>query len=622
MADRVRLIWDGLADAWGAGGGVAYAWAVLLIIQGLLPAAAVTLTKDVVDSLTAVLTAGPGAAQSEALAAAILWVGLLAAVLLATELSGVVMGWVRVVLGERVSDHVRDRVHRQAVAVDYAFYESPAYFDRLNRVLGEAGSRPLAILQGVGALVQNAVTLLAFVGVLLPYGAWLPLALLASTVPAFWVTVRHKRRHHEWWETRTETTRRANYYSLLLTNSISAAEVRLFGLDRVFAPAFRSLRARLRDERSALERRQAVGRLGAAVLGLAAAGGAMAWVGLRALSGAATLGDIALFYQVFQRGQGLARTLLGGIGQLYGDALFLEHLNGFLQERPSVTSPPAPAPVPAVRRGLRFENVTFQYPGTDRPALTDFDLDLPAGKTVALVGENGAGKSTLVKLATRFYDPDRGRVTLDGVDVRDLAVPDYRRLVTVLFQFPVNYQATVIDSIGWGDPSTPPDRARATAAARAAGIDERIRALPGGYDAPLGRWFEGGQEMSGGEWQRLAMARAFYRAAPIVVLDEPTSMMDSWAEADWFDRFQTLAEGRVAVVITHRLTIARRADMIHVLHGGRVVESGTHDELLDLGGRYAASWSSQHGDDDVGDTAVREYAPSRQAPSVLQPSIP
>jgi ATP-binding cassette subfamily B protein len=290
------------------------------------------------------------------------------------------------------------------------------------------------------------------------------------------------------------------------------------------------------------------------------------------------------------------RSLLANVGHLYYNSLFLGNLFEFLALEPRVVDPPRPASsakTPAgLREGVRFRQVTFRYPGSPRAALHDFDLTIPAGQIVALVGPNGAGKSTLIKLLCRLYDPDAGRIEIDGIDLRDLEIDKVRGLITVLFQQPVHYNATVAENMALGT-SGAAARPALEAAARAAGLEEVVSRLPRGYDTLLGKWFEAGAELSVGEWQRVALARAFLRQAPILLLDEPTSAMDSWAEAEWVGRFRTLAAGRTVLLITHRFTTAMRADRIHVLADGQVVESGTHDELLRQGGRYARSWAAQ-----------------------------
>ncbi len=316
----------------------------------------------------------------------------------------------------------------------------------------------------------------------------------------------------------------------------------------------------------------------------------MAW---QALQGLFNLGDLAMFYQAMNQGQRLMRNLLTGLSDIYRNLLFLDDLFVFLDLQPSLSDPERPVSPPAgLHAGVRLEDVTFGYPDSERAALTNFDLHLPAGHIVAIVGENGAGKSTLLKLLCRFYDPQAGRITWDGCDLRAMTQADLRRRITVLFQQPAYYHETAADNIAIGDRAAPPDRARIETAARAAGADGFINRLPEGYDTVLGKWF-GYTELSVGEWQRLALARSFVRRADLVILDEPTSAMDSWAEAAWLGRFRELVADRTALIITHRFTTAMQADVIYVMHEGRVVESGTHAELVALGGRYAVSWQMQ-----------------------------
>jgi ATP-binding cassette subfamily B protein len=287
------------------------------------------------------------------------------------------------------------------------------------------------------------------------------------------------------------------------------------------------------------------------------------------------------------------RTLLENIGDVYRNILFLENLFEFLALESQVHEPMQPVPFPVgVQVGIRFDDVTFRYPGSERLALDHLSVDIHAGAMVAFVGTNGAGKSTLIKLLSRFYDPDHGRITLDGIDLRHLSLADLRRQITVLFQEPVRYHTTAAENIALGDLGAQPTRAAIAAAAKAAGADAPIRYLPQQYDTVLGKWF-GGAELSVGEWQRIALARAFLRRASILILDEPTSAMDSWAEADWLARFRTLAAGRTTIIITHRFTTAMQADYIYVMEGGHVVEAGTHRALLAVNGRYGHSWRIQ-----------------------------
>lgn len=566
-------------------------WIALLLAQGLFPLATVYLTRALVDRLaTAVQAGGDPGLFGQTLVLALAY----GAVSLLVELAASGARWVRTAQAERIKDHVADLVHERSVAVDLAFYESPEFYDRLHRARDESGDRSIALLESFGGVAQTSITLVAMVGVLLPLGPWVALALVASTLPAVRVVVRYALREHHWWLDNTEEERRTWYLDWLLTGPEAAAELRLFGLGGRFRSDYRSLRDHLREERLALSGDRSLAEGGATAIALVVGGGAALWMIRQAVLGVFTLGDLALAYQAFQLGQGLMRTLVGNVGQIYSNSLFLGSLFEFLSLRPRVVDPPSPVTTPTtIARGMRFERVTFTYPGAERAALRDFDLELPAGRITAVVGTNGAGKSTLVKLACRFYDPDAGRITIDGTDLRSFAVEDLRSRISAVFQQPMRYSATVAENVAFGDVEAASERSRIDAALEAAAARELIERFPRGCDTRLGTWFAGGKELSVGEWQRIALARAFLRPAPILLLDEPTSAMDSWAEAQWIARLRAATAGRTVLIITHRFTTAMRADVIHVMEEGKIVERGSHDDLIRRGGRYAESWRKQ-----------------------------
>ena len=572
------------------------AWAALVVGRGLLPIILVLLTRALVDRLTLTLRTPADAA---ALRQTLSWVALLAVLLLLSEALRGIAGWVRAAQAEYLRDYLDDRVHAQATTLDLSFYETAEYYDQLHRARVDARDRPLALLENLGGLAQNGLTLLGMAGVLWHYAPWLPLVLIGGALPALGVAAHFIVRFHQWRIRNTGNERRAHYYDWMLTWDRAAAELRLFDLGGSFRGAYRAVRAQLRGGRLQMARQQMLAELGADVVALLTVGLTLAWMVEKLARGQASLGDLALFYQIFTQGQQLLRSTLGSVGDLYSNLLFLENLFDFLGLRPQVTEPAQPTPYPPDSPGaIRLENVRFRYPGSQRLALDGFNLAIPAGQIVAVVGENGAGKSTLIKLLCRFYDPEAGRVCLDGADLRQLALAEVRRRVTVLFQEPVHYHDTVAYNLGCGDLDAAPNAEAIQAAARAAGAEQPIGRLPQGYETLLGKWF-GGAELSVGEWQRLALARAFLRRSTLLILDEPTSAMDSWAEADWLKRFRALAAGRTAIVITHRFTTALHADVIHLMGQGRILESGTHAELVALGGRYAQSWIQQKkvGDD-------------------------
>ncbi len=581
-----------LGLVWQVARGWTVAWITLLCVQGLLPAIAVYLTKLLVDGLLLALKDGRTPGESRAV---LILVAGLGSVMLLMEAARAAIGWIRAVQAEILQDHINHLIHEKSIAADLAFYEFPDYFDHLHRARAEASYRPAALLENLGSLLQNGVTLIVMAAILIPLGPWLTLALLLSTLPAFFVVLRYALTQYQWRLRNTADERRIWYYDWLMTAAETAAELRLFRLGAHFQTLYKTVRRKLRAERLQIARRQGRAEFAAAVMALFITGAALTWMVWKAMQGLVTLGDLALVYAAFNQGQRLMRALLENVGQLYANTLFIGNLFEFLALKPIVTEalPEKAKPLQAVHDEIRFLDVSFSYPQTERKALEDFNLTVPAGQIAAIVGPNGAGKTTLIKLLCRFYDPETGRIEIDGTDLREVATHDLRRLMTVLFQQPVHYHTTVRENVRYGDLELKPSLEEVEAAVKAAGAEEIVAQLPDGYETLLGKWFSGGTELSIGEWQRVALARAFLRRAAIIILDEPTSALDPWAEADWLQRFRQLAWRRTAIIITHRFTTAMHADIIHVMDAGQIVESGNHEELLRYNGRYAESWARQ-----------------------------
>lgn len=586
-----RLWHQALSMVWKIVPKLTVLWAFLLILQGLLPITVIYLTKLTIDSFVG---ADKTVADISNFYRAGLFLLLTGLAMFLAELIRPVFDLVRTQQSEYFSDYMKNLTQIKAAEVDLEFFESPMYHDVMERARGESQVKPLTLLENFGTLTQNAITLLSFGAILFTYGWAIPLLLLIGTIPGMYVSLKFDKVYHKWWEQTSQDRRLLIYFDSIFSNSFAAAEVRLFDLGERFRHKYATLRKRLLNEKLSQTKRRLVGKMFANILILLTSAGAIIWIALRVYSNNANLGDLVVFYQIFSRGQTVMSAMLGSIGQTFSISLYLENLFSYLNLNSKIGSPPNPIQFPeSLKHGINFKGIKFHYPGEERTALSNFNLFIPAGKKVAIVGVNGAGKSTLIKLACRFYDPQEGCIEIDGVDIRQFDVDELRRNISVLFQFPMQYQETVAQSIKFGNLNATQDFEKIQKAAKNAGAHPFIQKLPQNYQTLLGKWFANGSELSGGEWQKIALARSYFREAQIIILDEPTSFMDSWGEADWFDRFTNLARNRTGLIITHRFTIAMRADIIHVIDKGEIIESGSHEELLKAHGFYAKSWYSQ-----------------------------
>jgi ATP-binding cassette subfamily B protein len=574
----LRLVWKA-APGWTS------AHVLLVLVQGVLPLAGLYLRKRIFDAIAVGLA---GSDITGAFHLVMPWILGAGAVAAASALLASLSDIVGQAQSMTVTDAVSDVVHAQSIAVDLEYYEDPRYYDTLHRAQAEAPYRPTHIVNGLVQLGRSSISLAGLATLLVSANWMVGLVLLAAALPGALVRLVYSRRLFNFEREQAEAERRAWYYHWMMTNLGHAKELRLFNLGPLFQERFRTLRRQLREGRLKLAGRRSLSDLLAQIIATAAIYGTFGLIAYQAVSGSMTLGDVVMYYEGFQMGLGQLRSLLQGLTGLYEDNLFLTNFYQFLDLKPHVQTPVPPHPVPEpMRQGVTFEQVRFGYPSGTRQVLDDVNLTIGPGEVVALVGENGSGKTTLIKLLCRLYDPSSGRIAVDGVDLRQLDPVQWRRQISVVFQDYVQYYLSARENIWLGNVETDPDSEQIELAARLSGAEAVIRRLPQGFDTLLGHQFRKGQELSIGEWQKVALARAFLRDSRIVVLDEPTSFLDPLAEAELFEQFRKLIQGRMGILISHRFSTVRMADTIYVLDGGRVTERGSHDQLLRLGGTYA-----------------------------------
>ncbi|MCY7367878.1 MAG: ABC transporter ATP-binding protein/permease [Chamaesiphon sp.] len=585
-----------LGLVWTTSRSLTVSLAILALVSGLLPSAIAIIGKFIVDS---VVLANQSRSQMPNVAAlldyrqtALNYVCLeaIAIVLLAAAQKGVVVcqSLLRVLLAQRVNELILEK----ALTLDLTHFEDSEFYDKMSQARSQASSRPLSLITRTFGLFQSALTLVTFSGLLWRFSGWAVLVLVVAAIPSFIAETRFSEHAFRLFRWRSPETRQQHYLETLLAREDYAKEVQLYQLGNILLQRYRDIFNRLyKDDRNLTVQKGVWGYL-LGLLSTLAFYGAYAWIVIETIVGVISLGEMTMYLMVFRQGQSTFASALTSIGGMYEDNLYLANLYEFLEQ----PMPQSQGRIThsAIKDGIRFENVSFSYPGSDQPVLNNISLHLPLGEKLAIVGENGSGKTTLIKLLTNLYTPTSGKIFLDGVDLRDWDVDVLRRRIGVIFQNFVQYQFTVGENVGVGDVAHLDDRKEWEIAADKGMASPFIDTLPAKFDTQLGKWFKGGQELSGGQWQKIALARAFMRSdADILILDEPTAAMDAEAEMNIFNHFRSLTQDQMVVLISHRFSTVRMADKIIVMASGKIIEQGSHEQLIAADGRYAHLFSLQ-----------------------------
>lgn len=573
---------------WETSRGLTLWLALLTVIAGVLPAAVAYIGQLIVDSVVAAASA-QGEGADEVIRFVILEGLVVVAVAAAQRGISVCQSLLRALLGQRVNVMILEK----AQTLQLRDFEDSEFYDKLVRARREASQRPLSLVTRTFGLLQNLISLVSFAFLLIQFSPWAVVVLLLAGLPAFVAETKFAGDAFRLFRWRSPETRMQIYLETVLTREDGVKEVKLFQMGPRLLQRYRDIFKKLfKEDRKLTIRRDSWGFV-LGVLGSIAFYVAYAWIALTAVKGQITLGQMTMYLMVFRQGQAAVSAMLTAIGGMYEDNLYLSNLYEYL-EQPALPNLGELREGPNPDDGIRFEGVSFQYPGAAQAALDNINLHLKPGQSMALVGENGSGKTTLIKLLSRLYDPTEGRILLDGADLKQWNVEALRERIGVIFQDFGRYQFTVGENIGTGDVRRFDDESGWQRAADMAKADDFIQAMPKSYQTQLGRWFKGGRELSGGQWQKVALSRAFMREqADILVLDEPTAAIDARAEAEVFEHFRQLSHDKITILISHRFSTVRMADHIVVIEKGQLIEQGSHEELMQNQGHYAQLFTLQ-----------------------------
>ncbi len=590
--DIFRYSRRALELVWSTSHRLTLIFALLTLVVGVLPAAVAWIGQLIVDGVVAAIAQYQqtgNAATTFILLLVSCEAGIVTVIAGGQRGISTCQALLRALMGQKINLLILEKAQQLSLSQ----FEDSEFYDKLTRARREASTRPLSLVTGTFGLVQNGISLISYGVLLIQFSPLTVLILILGGIPEFLAEAKFSGDKFRLFRFRSPETRMQMYLETVLAREDYVKEVKLFQLAPRLLQRYREIFAKLFAEDRQLTLRRDLWGFLLGLLGTAAFYGAYAWIALAAIHGVISLGQMTMYLLLFKQGQSAVSASLKAISGMYEDNLYLSNLYEYLEQPvPAVNGALPQGPRPG--DGLRFEKVCFRYPDSDQAALTEVSLHLQPGTSLALVGENGSGKTTLIKLLTRLYPPSSGRILLDGLDLQQWDAAALQRRIGVIFQDFGRYQFLVGENIGAGDVDHFEDRDHWQQAAEKGMATDFIDKLPNRYETQLGKWFKGGRELSGGQWQKIALARAFMRTrADLLVLDEPTATMDAAAEATIFEHFRELSQGKMTILISHRFSTVRMADQIIVLDKGRVIEQGNHDQLMALNGRYAQLFSLQ-----------------------------
>ena len=589
-SNKTRLLFIKAARlVWSSAPGWATTNIIISVIRSIFPLVLVYLIKQLVDGIT--MAAGQSGDINTNL---IIWYILAVVVTIFLDEAATSLGnLVRNKQSYRLESHMFNLLHSKSIQLDLQHFENPEYYDSLARAAREAPYRPNTIVNNLISIARGLLSLLLMAGLLI-YLHWvIVIILLVANIPGIWLRLHYAGVLYNFKREQTPAARKTAYFKWLLTGDRPSRELRLFGLGEYFTNLFNKNFNKLKEEEISIIRKRTSIELIAGIFKAAAFLLALGYIAKETVSSQISVGDMAMYLVAFRQGMVYIKDVFSSLAGLYEDNLFIGDTFEFLNLKEKIVAVPPVIEPGSFSSSIKVGNLSFSYPGSGEPLLKNLNLEISKGETIALVGANGAGKSTLVRLLCRLYDPVEGEITLDGKDITHMDPASYRRLFSVIFQDFMLYNLSAGDNIWMGDIFTPQNRERIKTSASQTGIDELIEALPKGYDTVIGRLFDDSRELSWGEWQKIAMARALYRDAPVLILDEPTSALDAATEYEVFSRFKEITRDRTSILISHRFSNVSLADRILVLNNGKIAEEGTHQELMKAGGLYSEMFTKQ-----------------------------